>query len=520
MSLEYQEIRSREIVESFPKEHAQALPMLQALQAEFGYVPEESIEDISMYLDYPSAQLYAMASFYHSLSVEEGAALRVKPKPPLPLELISGNGADELQHPVAFAGYGEIDPESIESYRAHGGYQGLERALELDSLEIIRILEKSELRGKGGAGFPTGRKWRSAFEQAAQPKYVVCNADEGEPACYVDEALLEGNPHAVLEGLIIASLAIGAHDAYIYLRSDYELARARIEHAIDEARGAGIISEHILGSEHAIDVHVFSSGGNYICGESSALMKSMEGSMPEPRTDHVHCTEHGLFDKPTVLNNVETLAVVGRILAEGPEKFASEDLTKAFTVTGPLKRTGIVEVPLGTTLRTVIFDICGGMKDGHTFKAVLPGGACESVISEQLLDTPIDFETMRQAGIQMGSGALRVIDERRCIVETVLEGVHFSEYQSCGRCTPCREGLRQIEHILSRICTGKGRPEDLELLEGLGQTMSDAAICALGQTAALPVTTALDQFRDEFETHINEKRCPAGACACGEGEGA
>ena len=422
-----------------------------------------------------------------------------------------------LQHKVVLKDVGIIDPLSLDDYISRGGYEGLKRALSMTPDEIISEVEKSGLRGKGGAGFPTGRKWRSAAGYDEWPKYIVCNGDEGDPGAFMDGSTMEGCPHAVIEGMVIGALAIGAEEGVLYIRDEYALARDHIQHAIDDAYAAGILGDSIMGTPHKLHLSIVRGGGAFVCGESTALMASIAGRVGEPRAKYIRSVQRGLFDKPTVLNNVETLASVPTILRFGGEEYAKLGTekskgTKVFAMVGKVKHTGLVEVPMGTTLRTLIYDIGGGIMNDRPFKAIQTGGPSGGCIPESLLDLPVDFDTLTEYGAMMGSGGMIVMDDRSCMVEVARYYVDFLCEESCGKCTPCREGLRQMRAILTDICEGRGRPGDIELLERICHTMQDVSLCALGRTAPNPVLTTIRFFRDEYEAHIERKECPAGVC--------
>ena len=434
-----------------------------------------------------------------------------------PVEHMADNPFYALQHKIVLANVGVIDPLSLDEYRAAGGYEGLARALTMTPDEIIDEVDKSGLRGKGGAGFPTGRKWRTAAGYDVFPKYIVCNGDEGDPGAFMDGSTMEGCPHAVLEGMAIGALAIGAEEGVLYIRDEYALARDHIQHAIDDAYEAGILGESIMGSGHKLDLSIVRGGGAFVCGESTALMASIEGRVGEPRAKYIRSVQRGLFDHPTVLNNVETLASIPAILRDGGEAYAQVGTenskgTKVFAMVGKVKHTGLVEVPMGTTLRTLVYDIGGGIIDDRPFKAIQTGGPSGGCIPEELLDLPVDFDTLVEYGAMMGSGGMIVMDDRSCMVEVARYYVDFLCEESCGKCTPCREGLRQMRTILTDICEGRGKPGDIELLERICHTMEDASLCALGRTAANPVLTTIKFFRDEYEAHIDGHCCPAGVC--------
>ena len=418
---------------------------------------------------------------------------------------------------IALRNVGTIDPERLQDYIDAGGYQALKKALGMTPEEILSEIETSGLRGRGGAGFPTGRKWRTAAGYDDFPKYVACNGDEGDPGAFMDGSILEGDPHSVLEGMAVCALAIGAEEGFLYIRDEYNLALDHIRKAIRAAEAAGILGDNVMGSGRKLHLSVVRGGGAFVCGESTALMASIEGRVGEPRAKYIRSVQHGLWNKPTVLNNVETLANVPYIILHGGEHFASLGTegskgTKVFAMVGKVKRTGLVEVPMGATLRELIFEIGGGIQGDRPFKAVQTGGPSGGCIPEKMLDLPVDFDTLSKYGAMMGSGGMIVMDDRSCMVEVARYYVQFLCGESCGKCTPCREGLKQMLAILTDICEGRGKPEDLDLLETLGETMQEASLCALGKSAPNPVLTTLRYFRDEYEAHIQEHRCPAGVC--------
>ena len=421
------------------------------------------------------------------------------------------------QHKIALRNTGLIDPADIHDYLQNGGYVGLRNALSMSRENIISEIEKSGLRGRGGAGFPTGSKWRSCYEVEGDEKYMLCNGDEGDPGAFMDRSILEGDPHSVLEGLIIGAKAIGAHRGFLYIRDEYGLALRHMQQAIDTARANGYLGSDILDSGFAFDCEIVRGGGAFVCGESSALMASIEGKVGEPRVKYIRSTEKGLFDKPTVLNNVETLANVSYILAHGWESFASLGTdyskgTKVFSLVGKVNRTGLVEVPMGISLRELVFEIGGGIPNGRQFKAVQTGGPSGGCIPNSMMDLPIDFDTLKANGSMMGSGGIIVMDDSTCMVELARYYVAFLAGESCGKCTPCREGLRCMLEILTRICEGKGTLADLEKLEDLAYTASEASLCELGKTAANPVLSTLAHFHEEYVDHIVSHRCGAGVC--------
>jgi NADH:ubiquinone oxidoreductase subunit F (NADH-binding)/(2Fe-2S) ferredoxin/NAD-dependent dihydropyrimidine dehydrogenase PreA subunit len=411
-----------------------------------------------------------------------------------------------------------IDAAKIHDYIAIGGYTALAKALtQMSPDQVLREVVQANLRGRGGAGFPAGKKWETARNAPGEPKYVVVNADEGDPGAYMDRSLLEGNPHSILEGLIIGAYAIGATEGYIYVRQEYPLARKHAQIAIDQARELGLLGENILGSEFSFNVKIHRGAGAFVSGESSALMTAIEGRVGEPRAKYVHTSEKGIWGKPTCLNNVETWANVPFIINNGAKWFRSigtpgSSGTKIFSLVGKVRNTGLVEVPMGITLRDIVFKIGGGIPDGKKFKAVQTGGPSGGVIPESLLDLPVDFDELANAGSMMGSGGLIVMDEDTCMVDTARYYVNFLAHESCGKCVPCREGLRQMLRILNNIASGNGQESDIELLEELSEFMEDAALCALGRTAPNPVRSTIRYFREEYEAHIREKRCPTGVC--------
>jgi NADH-quinone oxidoreductase subunit F len=422
-----------------------------------------------------------------------------------------------VQQRIVLQHNGHIDPTSIEDYIAVGGYSGLAKALGKQPGEIIQEVETSGLRGRGGGGFPTGRKWRSCREADGEPKYVICNGDEGDPGAFMDRSVMEGNPHSVLEGMIIGAFAIGASQGYIYVRNEYPLAVEHLKIALQAARGCGLLGPNILGSGFSFDVRINRGGGAFVCGESTALLASLEGRAGEPRAKYIHMVENGLHGKPTTLNNVETWANVPHIVNKGGDWFASIGTqgskgTKVFSLVGKIENTGLVEVPMGISLRRIIEEIGGGPKGGRKFKAVQTGGPSGGCIPAEHLDAPVDFDELTRLGSMMGSGGMIVMDEDTCMVNVAKYFFGFLKSESCGKCTPCREGIAQMLAILERITHGEGEIEDLDKLEALSELLSEASLCALGKTAANPVLSTLRYFRGEYEEHILKKRCPAKEC--------
>ena len=413
---------------------------------------------------------------------------------------------------------GHIDATSIQEYIAIGGYKALEKALfEMDGDGIVEQIKQSNLRGRGGGGFPTGRKWEQARRQPATPKYIVCNGDEGDPGAFMDRSVMEGDPHRLLEGIMIAGAAVGASQGYIYVRAEYPMAVSRLTQAIEQAREIGLLGQDILGSGFDFDIHISRGAGAFVCGEGSALTASIEGRRGMPRVKPPRTVERGLFDKPTVLNNVETLANVPQIILRGADWYRSigpenSPGAKAFALTGNIQNTGLIEVPMGTTLREIIFDIGGGMRDGAEFKAVQIGGPSGGCLTKEHLDLPLDFDSLQKVGAMIGSGGLVVMDDKTCMVEVARFFMNFTQNESCGKCVPCREGTKRMLEILERIVAGQGQPGDIDLLLELAETISATALCGLGKTAAQPVVSTIRYFRDEYEAHVNEKRCPTHNC--------
>jgi NADP-reducing hydrogenase subunit HndC len=411
-----------------------------------------------------------------------------------------------------------IDSTSILDYIAVGGYEALVKALtRMTPVAIIDEVKKANLRGRGGGGFPAGTKWESTRKAEGTPKYVIVNGDEGDPGAYMDRSVLEGNPHSVLEGLIIGGYAIGASEGYIYVRAEYPLAYKHALRAVEQAREYGLLGKNIFGTNFSFDVKIHRGAGAFVSGESTALMNAIEGHVGEPRPKYIHTSEKGLFGKPSCLNNVETWANVPFIINRGSAWYRTMGTegskgTKIFSLVGKVKNSGLVEVPMGVTLRDIIFKIGGGVPKGKKFKGVQTGGPSGGVLPESLLDLPVDFDELDKAGSMMGSGGMIVMDEDTCMVDTARYYVNFLAHESCGKCVPCREGLRQMLRILDRIVAGEGREGDIELLEELSGFMEMASLCALGRTASFPVRSTIRYFRHEYEAHIREKRCPAHAC--------
>jgi NADH-quinone oxidoreductase subunit F len=412
---------------------------------------------------------------------------------------------------------GFIDPTVIDDYLAIGGYIALAKALKMKPEEIIDEVKRSGLRGRGGAGFPTGSKWESTRQAHGEPKYVICNADEGDPGAFMDRSLVEGNPHSVLEGMIIGAYAIGSHEGYIYIRNEYPMAVRHMRIAMEQAEAYGLLGKNMLGSGFDFTLKIKRGGGAFVCGESTALMASLEGKVGEPRAKYIHTSEQGLWGKPSNLNNVETWANVPLIINKGADWYAkigtkNSKGTKIFALVGNISNTGLVEVPMGTTLREIVFDIGGGIPKGRKFKAVQTGGPSGGMIPESLLDLPVDFDELTKAGSMMGSGGMIVMDDKTCMVDMARYYTTFLEGESCGKCLPCREGLRQMKYILDDITQGRGKEGDIELLEEISTTLVEASLCQLGSSAPNPVMSSIRHFRNEYEAHIKDRKCPAGVC--------
>ena len=419
---------------------------------------------------------------------------------------------------VALRNCGVIDPENIDEYLAMDGYKALEKVLtKMTREEVIDEVLKSGLRGRGGGGFPTGLKWKFTYNSVSKQKYVACNADEGDPGAFMDRSILEGDPHSILEAMAIAGYAIGASEGYIYVRAEYPIAVKRLTIAAAQAREYGLLGKNIFGTGFNFDINIRLGAGAFVCGEETALMHSIEGKRGEPTVRPPFPAVKGLFAKPTMLNNVETYANIPQIILKGSQWFSSIGTekskgTKVFALGGKINNTGLVEVPMGTTLRTIIYDIGGGCPNGKKFKAVQTGGPSGGCLPESLLDTPVDYDNLVAAGSMMGSGGMIVMDEDNCMVDIARFYLDFIVDESCGQCTPCRVGTKRMLEILNRIVAGKGKEGDIEKLEELAQTIKSTSLCALGQTAPNPILSTLKFFRDEYEAHIRDKKCPAHHC--------
>lgn len=455
--------------------------------------------------------------FYRDVKADDKAMQNIlSVGPESRFEIPPARKAKELVKVLALAG--RIDPTSFEDYVAHDGYKGLEKALAMTSQQVVDEVKLSGLRGRGGGGFPTGNKWGFLAAKQADEKILICNADEGDPGAFMDRSIMEGDPHRMLEGMMIAAVACGATEGYIYVRAEYPLAVFRLRTAIEQAKEIGLLGKNILGSGFDFDLHINQGAGAFVCGEGSALTASIEGKRGMPRTKPPRTVEHGLFEMPTVLNNVETYANVPSIISKGAKWFCtigteSSPGTKAFAITGNIANTGLIEVPMGTTLREVVYTVGGGMRGEGQFKAVQIGGPSGGCLTEKDLDLPLDFDSLKKVGAMIGSGGLVVMNDKTCMVEVARFFMHFTQNESCGKCTPCREGTKRMLEILERIVHGKGEEGDIELLLELADTVSSTALCGLGKSAPNPVVSTIKNFRDEYEAHIFEKRCPTGNCA-------
>ena len=424
----------------------------------------------------------------------------------------------KYQQKTALRNIGEIDPANTADYIERGGFKALSKALTVMTPgEVIEEIEKSGLRGRGGGGFPTGHKWRQCDGFDNFPKYVICNGDEGDPGAFMDRSIMEGDPSTVIEGMTICAYAVKSNKGFIYIRDEYSLALKNMKAAIKQAEERGYLGKNIMGCGFDFDIEIVRGGGAFVCGESTALMQSIEGNVGEPRAKYIHSVERGLWGQPTVLNNVETWANIPEIIIKGSEWFNSIGTegskgTKVFSLVGKVKNTGLVEIPMGMTLRELIFKIGGGIIKDRKFKAVQTGGPSGGCIPENLLDIPVDFDSLKKAGSMMGSGGIIVMDERTCMVDVARYYINFLSEESCGKCVACREGIKRMLEILTDICNGEGEEKDLDILEDLCYTVEGASLCGLGKTAPNPVLTTLKYFRDEYLAHIKEKRCPAGVC--------
>jgi NADH:ubiquinone oxidoreductase subunit F (NADH-binding)/Pyruvate/2-oxoacid:ferredoxin oxidoreductase delta subunit len=448
------------------------------------------------------------------------------PKEKVPIPKMSDIPFFADQTLIVLRNRGLINPESIEEYIARGGYEGLAKVLTtMTPDDVIREIKASGLRGRGGGGFPTGIKWETCKHTPGDKRYVICNADEGDPGAFMDRSTIESDPHAVLEGMLIGAYAIGSSEGFVYIRNEYPIALERLQTAITQAREYGVLGKNVFDKGFDFDVKIVRGAGAFVCGESTALMASIEGRPGEPRAKYVHTVERGLWDKPTCLNNVETWANVPQIIVRGASWFTgigTGDVTsdpwggskgtKVFSLSGKVNNTGLIEVPMGITLRKIIYDIGGGIRDGKKFKAVQTGGPSGGFIPEALLDLPVDYEELTKVGSMMGSGGMVIADEDNCMVDMAKYFLSFTQTESCGKCVPCREGTKRMLDILERITVGEGTEEDLALLEELSNMVVESSLCALGGSAPNPVLTTLKYFREEYEAHVRDKKCPGHSC--------
>ena len=440
------------------------------------------------------------------------------PQEETPVPVMREIGFFQKQRLIALRNRGLLDPEKIDEYIGRNGYKALAKALtEMTPEEVIETIKASGLRGRGGAGFPTGLKWERARAVEGDIKYLICNGDEGDPGAFMDRSIIESDPHTILEGMAIGAYAIGAREGFLYIRNEYPLAMERMIRAIEHAKEYGLLGERIFDTDFSFDVHVHRGAGAFVCGEETALIASIEGRLGNPRQRPPYPAEKGLWGKPTNINNVETWANVPEIILHGADWFSSIGTesskgTKVFSLVGKINNTGLVEVPMGITLREIIYEIGGGIPDGKEYKAVQTGGPSGGCIPTELLDLPIDFESLTEAGSMMGSGGMVVMDEDTCMVDVARYFLGFTQSESCGKCAPCREGTKLMQSILTKITEGKGTAEDLEFLEKLAQGVKDTSLCGLGNTAPNPVLTTMKYFRNEYEAHINDKKCPAKVC--------
>ncbi|MFH2035521.1 MAG: NADH-quinone oxidoreductase subunit NuoF [Candidatus Zixiibacteriota bacterium] len=422
------------------------------------------------------------------------------------------------QQRIAMRNVGQIDPDKITDYIARGGYESLAKALtKMKPAKVIDEVTISGLRGRGGAGFATGRKWSTCAKSDDMPHYVLCNGDEGDPGAFMDRCIMEGDPHSVIEGMIICAFAVDSHEGFIYVREEYPIAVINLQNAIEEAKAHSLLGENILGTDFSFDLKIVRGAGAFVCGESSALMKSVAGEVGEPRAKYVRSVLKGYLNKPTVLNNVESFANIPEIIKNGGKWFASigtakSSGTKAFSLAGKVSNTGLIEVPMGFSLKEIIFDIGGGVPKGRKFKAVQTGGPSGGCLPAEKLDLGVDFDTLTEAGSMMGSGGMIIMDDRTCMVEVARYFLNFLVEESCGKCTPCREGLYQLLQLCTKITKGDGTEEDLALMERISKTIQTASLCGLGQSGPNPFVSTVKYFRDEYLTHIRDKKCPAGIC--------
>ncbi len=526
------------IIEKWGNDPEYVVEMMQEIQERFQHISKTAVDLLLEKTAVPQAYLYHIATFYKDFSLEKQKAQEVYRGPACHLQgsarilgLYPGepdskiSGVEEVPGEIKFFSRpplivlrhkGLVDPEKIDQYEARGGYHSFKKVLEENNPQsVIQQVLDSGLRGRGGGGYPTGLKWQSAYESQKQTKtaYVICNADEGDPAAFTARGIIEADPHSVIEGMLIGAFAVGAREGFIYLNKEYTLANQRLEKALIAAREKGFLGEKILGTGFTFDIKIHRSPGDFVCGESTALITAVSGRAGEPQPKYIHSTESGFRHKPTIVNNVETWVNIPVIIEKGAEWFASIGKgTKVFSLVGDIRNIGLVEVPLGTTLKEIITDLGGGVPGGRKLKAVQIGGPSGVCIPASLLDMKIDFDTLAGIGGIMGSGGIIVMDDRTCMVDAVYHWLKFLSGESCGKCTPCREGLYALANTLMRICQGAGKAGDLQFLENTARTISETSLCQLGGTAPHPLLSTLRYFREEYEEHIENKRCPAGVC--------
>ncbi len=478
----------------------------------------QKIVDAHRYGDFDAKYLLGQMRSAHSLIEGNGAGPPKSVMAETDIPVLEDIPFYRHQYKIALRNCGYMDPDSLEEYIARGGYFSLYKCLtEMDPEQVIEAMKGSGLRGRGGAGFPTGIKWASCRASQGDEKFVICNADEGDPGAYMDRSILEGDPHSIIEGMLICAYAVGARKGFIYVRNEYPLAVVRLKEAIEKAQSVGLLGDHIMGSDLDFNISISKGAGAFVCGESTALMRSLEGKVGRPRAKYIRSVERGYHDSPTTLNNVETLANVPVIIAKGPDWYAGRGTdrskgTKVFSLVGKVKNTGLVEVPMGTPLQTIISDIGGGILKDRDFKAVQTGGPSGGCIPSTLLDLPVDYDQLSEAGSMMGSGGMIVMDQDTCMVDLARYFLDFLKEESCGQCIPCREGIDRLLEILNDICEGNGKEGDIELLEELSDTVTKLSLCALGGSAPNPVKSTIHYFREEYESHIRDKKCRAGVC--------
>ncbi|MBF0506698.1 MAG: SLBB domain-containing protein [Nitrospirae bacterium] len=511
------------LIRRFRENDGNILSLLQETQEAFGYIPEEAVDIFSKELNIPASNFYGVSTFYSQLHLNQDAV-----QPVIDDHIIRGasvagkHSADDKFHKkqkkVLLSACGNIDPEDIEAYRSVDGYSAIEKVLtSMTPDEVIDIIKKSGLRGRGGSGFPAGIKWEACRNAQGDQKYIICDAYEGDPGVFKDRAVLEGNPHSVIEAMAIGAYAVGATKGYIYLRAENSLALQRLKKALAAAQEKGYLGTNLFNKGFDFDISIKPGAGCFVCGEETALIESMEGHRGMSRAKPVFPVQHGLWGKPTVVNNIETLANIPYIINKGPEWFSSIGTenskgTKLFSLIGKVKNTGLIEVPMGITLREVIYDIGGGMEDGRRLKAVHVGGPLGSCFGESALEMKLGYESLKKAGAIFGSGGIIVLDEDSCMVDMAKYFIAFTRSESCGKCVPCRIGTKRLFDILDRITKGSGKEDDINILEKLGKDIKAASLCGLGQEAPNPVLSTIEFFRDEYEAHIRDKKCPAGVC--------